>query len=90
MRSPIAPTFNSTLKVSIKSNPSLYAAVVVTILLQLVAIYFPPFQRLFGTTPLTPSDFLITLVAGTGLFIWVELEKAWKRRRTKNRRLKQK
>ena len=66
---------------SVRSNPSIYAAAAATVLLQMAAIYWAPLQRLFGTVPLTPADLLITLAASTGVFIWVELEKWWLRRR---------
>ena len=64
---------------SIRSNPSIFAAVLLTILLQLAAIYWPPLQKLFGTTPLSASEFFLTLLVSTSVFAWVEIEK-WVRR----------
>jgi Ca2+-transporting ATPase len=65
----------------VSTNPSVYAAVLLTVLLQLAAIYWGPLQNLFGTVPLTGSDLLITLAASSLVFIWVEVEK-WVLRRT--------
>ncbi len=64
-----------------RSNPSVYLAVLLTVLLQLAAVYWPPLQKLFGTVSLSGQDLLVTLLAGCSLLVWVELEKAWTRRR---------
>jgi Ca2+-transporting ATPase len=71
----------SVFKLDPRSNPSLYWAVLVTVLLQLGAVYLPPFQRLFGTQPLSLVEFLITFAAGSSILFWVEIEK-WLRRKS--------
>ncbi len=68
---------------SIRSNPAIFGAVLLTIVLQLAAIYWPPLQKLFGTTPLSINEFLLTLAASATVFAWVEIEK-WLRRRKEN------
>lgn len=71
----------SIFRLKVSSNPSVYIAVLLTILLQLAAIYWKPLQDLFGTVPLTLNDFLVTLLVSLGVLVWVELEKAWLRRK---------
>jgi P-type Ca2+ transporter type 2C len=56
-------------------NRLLLGAVVVTIVLQLVAIYTPFFNDLFNTAPLTIGQLAICLALSTVVFIGVELEK---------------
>ena len=68
---------------SIRSNPAIFGAVLLTIVLQLAAIYWPPLQKLFGTTPLSINEFLLTLAASATVFAWVEIEK-WLQRRKEN------
>lgn len=62
------------------SNKMLLGAVVSTLILQLMAIYLPFFNNLFGTNPLTPSQLLICFVLSTVVFWMVELEKLLIRR----------
>jgi P-type Ca2+ transporter type 2C len=57
------------------SNRLLIGAVIVTLLLQMMAIYLPFFNTLFNTTPLTAEQLTICLVLSTVVFIAVELEK---------------
>ncbi len=71
---------DSLFQMGLRSNPSVAVAVLATVLLQLAAIYWAPLQKLFGTLPLSAGDLGITLLAGLGVFAWVELEK-WLRRR---------
>jgi P-type Ca2+ transporter type 2C len=73
----------SVFQLPVSSNPGVLWAVLATLVLQLAAIYLPPFQKLLGTVPLTGTDFLITVAASTLLFGWIELEKLILRRRTK-------
>lgn len=68
-------------RLKVSTNPSVYAAVIFTILLQLAAIYWGPLQTLFGTTPLSLADLLITLAFSSLVFWWVEGEKWVYRRR---------
>ncbi len=68
-------------RLKVSTNPSVYAAVILTIFLQMAAIYWRPLQELFGTTPLSLADLLITLAFSSLVFWWVEGEKWVYRRR---------
>jgi len=57
------------------SNPSLVAALVLTVALQLAAVYVPFLQRVLRTTALPPPDLLIAFAAGASVLLAVE---AWK------------
>jgi Ca2+-transporting ATPase len=70
----------SLFKIGLRTNPMLLVAVVVTLLLQMMVVYLPPFQAFFETVPLTLADLAICLVASTVVFWAVELEKLWLRR----------
>lgn len=70
----------SLFKIGIRSNPALLWAVIITILLQFVAIYVPLFQELFGTEPLTIGELALSLALSTVVFWGVELEKLLIRR----------
>jgi Ca2+-transporting ATPase len=61
-------------------NRLLIGAVVVTVILQLVAVYAPFFNSIFNTTPLTASQLLICAVLSLVVFITVETEKLLIRR----------
>lgn len=61
-------------------NRLLLAAVAGTVILQLIAVYTPFFNNLFGTNPLTPQQLLICLAVGTVVFWVSELEKLLIRR----------
>lgn len=50
------------------------------VLLQLLFTYAPTLQQLFRTTPLSVSSWTMIVAIGAGLFVLVELEKAWLRR----------
>ena len=62
------------------SNRPLFAAVAGMILLQLVAIYFPPFQRALKTQALSPGELGAAVALSTVVFFAVEFEKMIKRR----------
>ncbi|MBK8034183.1 MAG: cation-translocating P-type ATPase [Chloroflexi bacterium] len=66
--------------VGLAGNRLLIGAVIVTIVLQLIAIYTPFFNNLFNTNPLTLDQLLICLVLSTVVFWGVELEKLLMRR----------
>jgi Ca2+-transporting ATPase len=61
-------------------NPTLVAAVALVTSLQLLVIYAPPLQSIFGTVPLTAPELGICLLLSSTLFWAVEAEK-WLRRR---------
>ena len=71
----------SLFRIGLRTNPLLLGAVLVTLLLQLLVVYLPPLQALFGTVPLTLGQLLICLGASTIVFWGVEIEKWLLRRR---------
>ncbi|MEQ1920350.1 MAG: HAD-IC family P-type ATPase, partial [Elusimicrobiota bacterium] len=62
------------------TNRPLLAAVTGMILLQFVAIYFPPFQRALKTQALSPGELATAVALSTVVFFAVEIEKWLKRR----------
>ena len=70
----------STFSIGFLGNKMLLGAVVVTVILQLAAVYLPFFNGVFNTTPLTGSQLLICVVLSTIVFWGAELEK-WMIRR---------
>ena len=67
------------------SNKALLGAAALTVLLQLALIYAPFLQRLFETVPLTGLDLLIAAALSSSVFVAVEIEKLFIRRRARNR-----
>jgi Ca2+-transporting ATPase len=65
----------------LRSNRPLLGAVLVTLALQLLVIYWGPLQRVFNTQPLSASELGFALLAATVVFWVVELEKLIRRRR---------
>ncbi|MFH1386401.1 MAG: cation-translocating P-type ATPase [bacterium] len=63
------------------SNKSLLGAVLLTLLLQLATIYLPFFNSVFKTEPLSPVELIITLILSSVVFVAVEIEKIFKRRK---------
>ncbi|KAA3648472.1 MAG: cation-translocating P-type ATPase [Chloroflexi bacterium] len=63
------------------SNKAMIGAVSLTFLLQLAVIYWGPLQSIFGTNPLTGFEFIVSLLASVVVFIGVEIEKWFRRRR---------
>jgi len=61
--------------IGLMSNKPLLAAVLATILLQLVLIYVPFLQNIFKTVALGPVDLLVSLLLSTVIFFAVEFEK---------------
>jgi Ca2+-transporting ATPase len=72
---------NSALKVGLFSNRSMVVAVAVTVALQLVVIYLPLAQSIFGTTALTASELALTVGLALLTLLAVELWKLVLRRR---------
>ena len=58
-----------------KGNPLMFWAVLSTFVLQLLVIYAPFFQHLFDTSPLNPTQLVVTIGAGVFVLLIVELEK---------------
>lgn len=70
----------SLFKIGLRSNMPMLVAVIITVLLQFVAIYVPLFQDLFGTEALTIGELVLCLALSTVVFWGVELEKLLIRR----------
>jgi P-type Ca2+ transporter type 2C len=64
------------------SNKPLLGAVLLTFGLQMAVVYVPFMQETFGTIALSMSELSISLVMSTIVFIAVELEKWWLRRKS--------
>lgn len=66
-------------QLTIQMNPAtnlyLWAAVGLTTVLQLLLIYFPPFQSFFGTHFLNFTELSICFGFSALMFIWIEMEK---------------
>ncbi len=74
----------SLFKLGIFSNKPLLYAVLLTFILQMATIYIPVLNPIFRTAPLTAGELGITLLLSSVVFIAVEIEKWWFRRRGKN------
>ena len=70
-----------TFEMSPFSNPFVLVAVVVTTVLQLMLIYVEPLRNFFGTQMISPSELAICFGFSTLLFVWVEMEKLYRRLR---------
>ena len=62
---------------SIVRNRYALGAVVLTVMLQVIAVHFPPLARILGTRPLGPAEWLVALafaivpaVVGQGIRVW--------------------
>ncbi|MFN8439566.1 MAG: cation-translocating P-type ATPase [Caldilineaceae bacterium] len=62
------------------SNPTLLGMVLVTLVLQLAAIYLPILQTFLNTNPLHWTDLLLCLGASALVFVVAEVEKVWQAR----------
>lgn len=71
----------SLFKIGLLSNKPLLGAVLLTFLLQMATIYIPFLNPVFKTEPLTAGELFITLVLSSFVFIAVEIEKWFLRRR---------
>jgi Ca2+-transporting ATPase len=65
------------------SNRPLLGAVLLTIGLQILAVYAPPLNRLLDTAPLSARELGLCLALATVVFWAVELEKAVRRRQSR-------
>jgi len=68
-------------RLGLGSNKPLLFAVLLTFLLQMATIYVPVLNPIFKTAPLGLADLSICLGAAMVVYVAVELEKAWRRRR---------
>ncbi|OGN97565.1 MAG: hypothetical protein A2Z77_05645 [Chloroflexi bacterium RBG_13_51_36] len=65
----------SLFKLGVFSNRLLLAAIGLAVLLQLMVIYAPPFQKLFYTVPLGLGDWGVIILIASGIFIIEEVRK---------------
>jgi len=65
----------------LRSNTLLLGAVILTVLLQLAAVYVPFLNGIFWTEALTPGELAVCVAAASAVFFAVEGEKWLKRRR---------
>jgi len=63
------------------SNKPLLGAFALTFVLQMATIYVPVLNRIFRTEPLTAEELAITLAFSAGVFLAVEAEKFFKRKK---------
>ncbi len=66
------------------SNKPLLGAVLLTFVLQMATIYVPALNPIFKTQPLSLGELAICLGAAATVGVAVELEKAWRRRRSQS------
>ncbi|UCH80547.1 MAG: cation-translocating P-type ATPase [Nitrospiraceae bacterium] len=66
------------------SNKPLLGAVLLTFALQMATIYIPFLNPIFRTAPLTAGELAVTLMLSSIVFIAVEIEKWWFRKRSNN------
>jgi len=67
------------LKTGIKNNEKLLGAIAISILLQLMIIYIPFFNTIFGTTPLGIADWGIIILFAAIVFAAFEIVKIFKK-----------
>jgi Ca2+-transporting ATPase len=68
------------------SNPYVWAAVILTTILQLMLIYVAPLRDFFGTHILNMTELAVCVGFSTLMFVWVELEKLFIRWYMRKRR----
>ena len=81
----IRSSSDSLFSIGVLSNRWLAAAVAGTVMLQLVVIYVPAFNRVFDTLPLSIGDLAIAILLASVVFAVVEIEKWLRRRRPRMR-----
>jgi len=66
------------------SNKYLFAAVLLTFVLQMATVYVPQLNPIFKTQPLTLAELALTLVSSSLVFWAVEIEKLIRRQNTRS------
>ncbi|MBD2180522.1 cation-translocating P-type ATPase [Aerosakkonema funiforme] len=74
-----------TIELNPLTNPFVWGAVILTTILQLMLIYVPPLRAFFGTQALDGLELAICVGFSMLMFVWIELEKLFIRRRTAGR-----
>jgi Ca2+-transporting ATPase len=64
-----------TIQMNPMTNPYVWAAVLVTTILQLLLIYVAPLRNFFGTHVLDMQELAICFGFSLLMFVWIELEK---------------
>lgn len=77
----IRSSHNSLFRLGLMSNKPLLGAVIITVALQLAVVYIPALQDIFKTKSLSLVDLVICLALSMVVFLAVEIEKWFKRRR---------
>jgi Ca2+-transporting ATPase len=80
----IRSSYTSTFKIGFFSNKAMVAAISIAVILQLLIIYIPFFNRTFQTNPLSTFELLLTVLVSSTVFWMVEAEKFLKRSNKKN------
>jgi Ca2+-transporting ATPase len=80
----VRSTRRSIFSVNIFSNKPLLLAVLVGFILQLIAIYFGPFQKIMETVPLNWYDWGVVAIASIIIIILIEITKAFFNRRNRS------
>lgn len=65
----------------LRSNPWMLGAVASTLVLQVLVLYWQPLQAIFETEPLTLGELVATWAVALVIFVAVEIEKWWRRRK---------
>ncbi len=68
------------LRIGLFSNPTVFMGIGAMLVLHLLFVYLPPFQRIFGTAALSAADFGLATAAAFVIFPLISLEK-WIRNR---------
>ncbi len=71
------------LRQSLFGNPALLGAVLLTSVLQLAVIYVPLLNAVFSKAPLTPAELLSCIAMSSIVFIAIDLDKRFVRRRVR-------
>jgi Ca2+-transporting ATPase len=75
----------SLFSIGLLSNPYLFGAVGIGVVLQIALLYVPVLQGIFQTVALSPLQLVVCLVVASSIFFAIEIEKAWRRRTEGNR-----
>ena len=72
------------LRTGLLTNKPMLGAIIITVVLQLVLIYWGPAQRLFHTQALSARDLLISFAVGMSVILLVEIWKVFARARARD------
>lgn len=62
-----------------RGNTTMYVAIGILVVLQLMYTYVPWFQEIFDTAPLSPKDWILVFAMGVATFLIIEMDKAIER-----------